>query len=43
MSTTGYRIKKITNPTAVIPFNVIIKVDEPTVIYEMKMELEPVN
>ena len=35
--------KNITNPTTVIQFNVIVKVGEPTVIYEMKMELEPVN
>ena len=35
--------KNITNPTTVIPFNVIVKVGEPTVIYEMKMKLEPVN
>ncbi len=35
--------KNIMNPTTVIPFNVIVKIGKPTVIYEMKMELEPVE
>ncbi|MDA3832974.1 MAG: hypothetical protein PF495_06215 [Spirochaetales bacterium] len=32
--------EKLTRPTTVIPFNVIVKIGEPTVIYEMKMEFE---
>ena len=35
--------KDISIPSTVIPFNVVVKVGEPTVIYEMKMELEPVE
>jgi len=32
--------KDLSIPATVIPFNVIVKIGEPTVIYEMKMELE---
>ena len=32
--------KDITIPATVIPFNVIVKVGEPSIIYEMKMGLE---
>jgi len=32
--------KDISIPSTVIPFNVIVKVGEPTIIYEMKMELD---
>lgn len=35
--------KNISIPATVIPFNVIVKVGEPTLIYEMKMELEPAS
>jgi hypothetical protein len=35
--------KDISIPATVIPFNVVVKVGEPTLIYEMKMELEPIN
>ena len=33
----------LTKQTPVYPFNVICKSGEPTIIYEIKMELEPVN
>lgn len=33
--------KEISVPATVIPFNVVVKVGEPTLIYEMKMKLEP--
>jgi len=35
--------KILTKQVPVYPFNVICKSGEPTVIYEIKMELEPVN
>lgn len=33
--------KQLTTPTTVVPFNVVVKIEEPTVIYNMQMEFEP--